>query len=66
MLVARSGEHVLSWHLARSETSRAYARLLRGIAPPEMVVTDGGPGFARVRRWLFASPTKVFFANASY
>lgn len=50
VLVARSGEHVLSWHLARSETSRAYARLLRGIAPPEMVVTDGGPGFAKAAR----------------
>ena len=29
-------------------------------------VTSRAARFARVRRWLFASPTKVFFANASY
>ena len=28
--------------------------------------TSRAARFARVRRWLFASPTKVFFANASY
>lgn len=50
VLIARSDEHVLSWHLARSETSLAYGRLLGGIAPPEMVVTDGGSGFARAAR----------------
>lgn len=48
--MARSDERVLSWHLARSETSRAYGGLLRGIAPPEMVVTDGGSGFAKAAR----------------
>ena len=46
VLVARSGEHVLSWHLARSETSRAYAGSLRGIAPPEMVDTTAARGSA--------------------
>lgn len=48
--MAWSGEHVLSWHLARSETSRVHAKFLRGIAPPEMVVTDGGPEFVKVAR----------------
>lgn len=50
VLIARSDDHVLSWHLARSETSYAYKRLLCNIAPPEMVVTDGGPGFAKAVR----------------
>lgn len=47
ILIARSDKHVLSWYLARSETSRAYRALLSNIAPPEMVVTDGGSGFAK-------------------
>lgn len=47
ILIARSDEYVLSWHLARSETSSAYKRLLCNIAPPEVVVTDGGSGFAK-------------------
>jgi ribosomal protein S27AE len=46
VLIARSDEYVLSWYLARSETSRAYEALIAGIAPPAMVVTDGGSGFA--------------------
>lgn len=63
VLIARSDEHILSWHLARSESARAYGALLANIAPPEMVVTDGGSGFAkackahwpdtRVQRCLF-------------
>lgn len=47
ILIARSDSHVLSWHLARAETSDAYKRLLTNIAPPVMVVTDGGSGFAK-------------------
>ncbi len=50
VLIARSEEHVLSWYLARSETSRAYRALLSNIAPPDMVVTDGGSGFAKAVR----------------
>lgn len=47
VLVACSEEHVLSWYLARAETSRAWKALLSRIAPPDMVVTDGGSGFAK-------------------
>lgn len=50
VLIARSDEHVLSWHLARSETSQAYRALLSKMAPPEVVVTDGGSGFAKAAR----------------
>lgn len=47
ILIACSDEYVLSWYLARSETSRAWEALLSRIAPPEMVVSDGGTGFAK-------------------
>ena len=46
MLIACTEEHVLSWYLARGETALAWKALLRTIAPPEVVVTDGGSGFA--------------------
>ena len=46
VLIACSDEHVLSWYLARAETTRAWRALLSRIAPPDMVVTDGGSGFA--------------------
>ena len=50
VLIARSDEHVLSWHLARAETTAAWRSLLSRIAPPDMVVTDGGSGFAKAVR----------------
>ncbi len=53
VLVARSEEHVLGWYVARSESSRAYGALMARIAPPEVVVTDGGPGFRKARRQLW-------------
>ena len=46
VLIACSELHVLSWHLARAETTSAWRSLLSRIAPPDMVVTDGGSGFA--------------------
>ena len=46
VLIACSDEHVLSWHLARAETTAAWRSLLSRVAPPDMVVTDGGSGFA--------------------
>jgi hypothetical protein len=50
ILIACSDEHVLSWYLARAETSRGWKALLERIAPPDMVVTDGGSGFAKAVR----------------
>lgn len=46
ILIACSNEHVLSWYLARGETTLAWRALLSTIAAPDMVVTDGGSGFA--------------------
>ncbi len=47
ILIAASDDYVLSWYLARSENSHAWEALLSRIAPPNMVVTDGGAGFAK-------------------
>ena len=45
ILIACSDEHVLSWHLARAETTQSWIALISRIAPPDVVVTDGGSGF---------------------
>ncbi len=50
ILIACSDEYVLSWYMARAETKRAWKALLSRIAPPDMVVTDGGSGFASAVR----------------
>ena len=42
ILIAASDDYVLSWYLARSKNSHAWEALLSRIAPPDMVVTDGG------------------------
>ena len=47
--VASSGEYVLSWYVARSESSAAHRALMARIAPPDVVVTDGGSGFQKAR-----------------
>ena len=45
ILVACSNKYVLSWHVAKSEKISSWKALLSRIAPPQMVVTDGGQGF---------------------
>lgn len=50
ILIACTEEHVVGWHLARSESSQAWAALMARMAPPDVVVTDGGSGFERARR----------------
>lgn len=46
VLIACSDEFVPSWRLARAETAAAWRSLLSRVAAPEVVVTDGGGGFA--------------------
>ncbi|WP_251178265.1 IS1249 family transposase [Adlercreutzia agrestimuris] len=53
VLIACSDEHVLSWYLCRAETSHAWEALMSYIAPPEVVVTDGGSGFAKACRHIW-------------
>lgn len=50
VLIACTEEHVLSWYLARGETAAAWRALLRTIAPPEVVVADGGSDLPPRRR----------------
>ena len=50
VLIAYDDGHALGWHLCRSENSRAWAALMSRIAAPELVVSDGGDGFAKALR----------------
>lgn len=50
VLIACTDEHVVGWHMARSENSRSWEALMGKVAPPEVVVTDGGSGFEKARR----------------
>lgn len=53
VLIACAEDRVVSWYLARSETSRAWEALMAPLPPPDVVVSDGGSGFARAvaRSW---------------
>lgn len=50
VLICCSGERVVSRYMARSENSRAWPALMSPIPAPEVVVTDGGSGFAKAVR----------------
>lgn len=50
VLIACTAEHVVGWRLARSESKAAWAALMSRIAPPDVVVCDGGGGFESARR----------------
>ena len=49
-LIASDDEHALGWHLCRAENSRAWSALTSRVAAPEVVVSDGGDGFAKALR----------------
>ena len=50
VLIAQTPDCVLGWYAARSENSRAWEALMSRIAPPDVVVTDGGSGFEKARK----------------
>ena len=50
VLIACTADHVIGWHLARSESSAAWGALMARIAPPDVVVCDGSDGFEKARR----------------
>lgn len=58
VLIAQSRTHVLGWYLARRERAIAWQTLLERIAPPLMVVSDGGPGLAKALKQVWPE-TKV-------
>lgn len=58
VLIAYSGDgNVVAWHVAASENTRAYCELLAKIPAPQIVVADGGSGFASARKEIW--PTTV-------
>jgi hypothetical protein len=63
ILIACSDAHVLSWYLARSENSNAWEALLLRIAAPDMVITDGGSGFAKAvkKQWPHTAVQRCTF-----
>lgn len=50
VLLAVANGHVVSWHLARSECSAAWAALMLRIPQPLMAVSDGSNGFAKAAK----------------
>nr|WP_237746116.1 IS1249 family transposase [Bifidobacterium saguini] len=70
VLIAVAGGHVIGWHIARSERSAAWERLMARIAPPDVLVCDGGGGVlkaartmwpdTRIQRCLFHVQANVF------
>lgn len=50
ILIACTDEHVIGCHLARSENSRDWICLMGRIAPPDVLVCDGGGGIEKARR----------------
>ena len=50
VLIACSREHVISWHLAKGESTAAWAALMSRIPAPTMLVSDGAPGLAKAAR----------------
>lgn len=50
VLICCSGERVVSWYMAESESSRAWSALMEPIPAPDVVVADGGSGFAKAVR----------------
>lgn len=47
MLICCDEKNVLGWYLCRYEHAGAWIALMKRIAEPRMVVSDGGTGFAK-------------------
>lgn len=47
VLICCDEKHVLGWYLCRYEHAGAWIALMKRIAEPKMVVSDGGTGFAK-------------------
>lgn len=63
ILICCDNEHVLGWYLCRYEHSGAWSALMSRIAEPEIVVSDGGSGFAKALRktWPHAKHQRCVF-----
>lgn len=47
ILICSDDTHVLGWYLCRNEHAKAWESLMRRIAAPKVVVSDGGSGFLK-------------------
>lgn len=47
VLICCDEKHVLGWYLCRYEHAGAWIALMKRIAEPRMIVSDGGTGFAK-------------------
>lgn len=50
VLIACTDDRVIGCHLAQSENSKDWACLMARIAPPDVLVCDGGGGIEKARR----------------
>lgn len=53
ILIACTDDYVIGCHLARSENSKDWACLMQRIAPPDVLVCDGGGGIEKARRAIW-------------
>ena len=50
VLIAVAGGHVIGWHVAKSEKVAAWQCLMARIAPPDVLVCDGGGGVLKAAK----------------
>lgn len=63
VLICCDKDNVLGWYLCRKEHSGAWIALMKRIAEPEIVVSDGGYGFAKALKkvWPNARHQRCLF-----
>ena len=63
VLICCDEKHVLGWYLCRYEHAGAWIALMKRIAEPRMVVSDGGTGFAKAlkKAWPKAKHQRCVF-----
>lgn len=63
ILICCDKSHVLGWYLCRYEHSNAWIALMSRIAEPDIVVSDGGSGFAKAlkKAWPHAKHQRCVF-----
>ena len=66
VLIAQTPDSVLGWYAARSENSRAWGALMSPIAPPALVITDGGSGVARACKNVWPTTTRLHHYAGHY
>ena len=53
VLIAVAGGHVIGWHVAKSEKAAAWQCLMARIAPPDVLVCDGGGGILKAAKAMW-------------